>query len=119
MSHRRRSSLAEAAHNHDNEQRVTNCLPQFLLPHSPRPRCFPATLAFPLALLPPKSPPPPNSLLDRERAPALGDVVHQPLHRLAVAARVDGRRGQRQVRVRLDGDGLARVLLAHVVQHLS
>ena len=59
-----------------------------------------------------------DSLLNGEGPSSLQDVVHEALHGLSVAARVDGCGGQRQVRVRLHGDGLAGVLLADIIQHL-
>ncbi len=61
---------------------------------------------------------PPHSLVDPELAPRLDQVVGQLLHHLGVAARVDGGRGDGEVRVGVEGDGLLGVVLAHVLQDL-
>lgn len=59
-----------------------------------------------------------HSLVDAELLARLHQVVGQLLHHFRVAARVDGRRAERQVRVRVHSDGLLSMLLTHILQDL-
>lgn len=65
--------------------------------------------------------PPPTSLsqlVGAELAPRRDEVVREALHHVGVAARVDRRRRDREVRVRVERDRLARVVLGHVLEDL-
>lgn len=59
-----------------------------------------------------------SQLVGAELAPRRDEVVREALHHVGVAARVDRRRRDREVRVRVERDRLARVVLGHVLEDL-